>query len=324
MVNCINNDNLKARFVNDNKLPINIFEEKYFTYFLSILEEEYQALSKWNNLVTQIHDNFENNPNKWLEWYYGVREKIITTIERMPEFADGFNKISMDGYKAYNPDGVSDSNVYNGENDGKMFLSIDLTKANFQAMRYIDPKLVFYHDTYSDFIGEFTDDKYFKESKYIRQVVFGKLNPKRQVAIAKYLITQLLKCSDIHDNIVNEYGGKLISLKSDELVYHIKEMPSQWRLDRYRSLAKEIFNIEVHCEAYKLNMMQFKTSRDIFVKVFEKEHVGGKRELKSLSQAYFFQVYKMWKGLDINEYDLLFYYEGNIAKFLEPLKLVEK
>ena len=37
---------------------------------------------------------------------------------------------------------VSKNNVYNGENIGKNFLSVDLSKANFQALKYVNPDIV--------------------------------------------------------------------------------------------------------------------------------------------------------------------------------------
>jgi hypothetical protein len=41
--------------------------------------------------------------------------------------------------------------------------------------------------------------------------------------------------------------------------------------------------------------------------------------MKKVPSIYFAQAYKKYRGLEINENDLLFFYEGNLAKFLKPL-----
>ena len=42
--------------------------------------------------------------------------------------------------------------------------------------------------SYEDWVKKFTDLEYIIESKYTRQVVFGKLNPSRQIKVENYMI----------------------------------------------------------------------------------------------------------------------------------------
>lgn len=53
-------------------------------------------------------------------------------------------------------------------------------------MKYVNPDIVLNAGTYQDFIKKFTDLEYVAESKYTRQIVFGKMNPKRHITVEKY------------------------------------------------------------------------------------------------------------------------------------------
>ena len=80
---------------------------------------------------------------------------------------------------------VGDLNIYNNSNTGKKFISIDLKKANFQALRKFNPEIVMNcgHTTILLNISMVTNIS--KKSKYTRQVIFGKLNPRRTITFEK-------------------------------------------------------------------------------------------------------------------------------------------
>ena len=58
-------------------------------------------------------------------------------------------------------------------------------------IKYVDPEIVLNADTYQDFIKKFADSDYIAESKYCRQVIWGKLNPKRHITVEKYMIDKV-------------------------------------------------------------------------------------------------------------------------------------
>ena len=74
------------------------------------------------------------------------------------------------------------------------------------------------------------------------------------------------------------------------------------------------------------NARQFKvaTSSSILT-VYEKEDYlnGHKRILKGVPATYFPQVYKLLNGMEISDSDLVFYYEHELCKFLNPLELIK-
>lgn len=47
-------------------------------------------------------------------------------------------------------------------------------------------------ETYQELLSKFTQNPYIFESKHIRQVIFGHLNPKRQQTIQKFLMQKVV------------------------------------------------------------------------------------------------------------------------------------
>ena len=186
------NRELAKRFISDYKLPIPLINEKYFFYHLGLYQEDYNSLEYYFELLDMIGKKYGGNCNKFLEDYYNVRDKIITTIVESEAFQK-FNTMDMNVFTIKDRPNITSDDIYNNDNIGKFFISIDLKKANFQTLRNIDKDIVFGADTYEEFIGKFTDLDYIKESKYARQVIFGKCNPKRHITAEKYFIMQTYK-----------------------------------------------------------------------------------------------------------------------------------
>ena len=77
--------------------------------------------------------------------------------------------------------------IFKPSNDGKLFISIDMRKANFSALKNYDSGIFDSVDTWEEFISRYTDNKHIINSKYIRQVILGNCNPKRQVTYENIL-----------------------------------------------------------------------------------------------------------------------------------------
>ena len=61
-------------------------------------------------------------------------------------------------------------------------MSIDLKKANFQALRYYNPDLVQNAKTYQEFIGLYDSSPLLAESKYTRQMSLF-MNSQRTISL---------------------------------------------------------------------------------------------------------------------------------------------
>lgn len=301
----------RRRFVKDFNLPINVVDSPYFEYYMDTYDwfpkDEYFAL------CDEIREKYEGNHNLWLEDYSRIRDEIITEIENSEEYKK-FNSMDMSEWALSDEcKNLPDINIYNQSSVGKTFLSIDLKKANFQALRKVG---VIDANTYEDFIGKWTDSEYFKKSKYTRQVIFGKLNPKRTIAVEKKIMEQVKRWFEIY----KFKGLKLVAFKADELIYEITETnPKGWE----EHLESELANVDIRVEIFTVGRIECKNHNDVTVDCYIRKCLTtGEETLKSASQIFYPQLYKIWKGDRITLMDQYFLAEGQLASFDYPLELI--
>jgi hypothetical protein len=317
----------RRRFVKDFNLPINLVDSPYFEYYV----DRYDFFPKedMENVISKIDNEFGGSIEKWLEFYSKIRDRIITTIESSDAFKE-FNNANMKEW-AIPSFNVGDLNIYNNSNTGKSFISIDLKKANFQSLRNFNSDIVMGCKDYDELIDYFGGDEYFKKSKYTRQVIFGKLNPKRTIQFEKYLIGTIFtnKKNNLFKYLYD--NTELITVKSDEIVFRIDNSDIRDKIDKnfLQMLSEEIKlnnDLNVSVNAFTLSRIVCENHNgatvDCYMRHFycEDEH---KYDLKSVSSIFFPQIYAFSKGLDITDMDLYFRAEDQTAKFCHPLQLIE-
>ena len=318
----------RRRFVKDYNLPINVVDSPYFEYYM----ETYDWFPKkeYEELINDIEIRFGGNVNLWLEEYAEMRDEIITTIENTDAYRD-FNTCDMKLWEIPKEmKNFPDMNIYNQSSIGKTFISIDLKKANFQALKWVNPDIVLDSDTYEDLIDSWGyDSEYMRTSKYTRQVIFGKLNPKRTITVEKYIMSKVYDVI-INDkmNFIGEYDAKLVAFKSDELIFEVLvENPvvgSEQLFQYMKQIIKDNVGVDVHIDLFKVGRIETLNHNNITVDCYIRTNLlTGEEKLKSASQIFYPQLYKIWKGKEINEKDLVFLGEGQLATFLYPLKLVD-
>ena len=311
---------LRTRFVSDMNLPVQVIQNPYFEERLELLEKDYGAKTAYDNLWDVIIDRFEGNPNKFLEYYHAVRDKIITDVTNSEAYKDFLtNKEFNKNIKPI----CGNANLYTNEQDGCMFVTYDMKKANFQALKYANPAIVYDMPTYETFIGKFTDLDYIKKSKYTRQVIFGKMNPKRTMNLEKYITNEFAKSLQYFSFGENKLS--LFSLNADEIIFKFNGTEEEFeKLKVEENLSYD--GIFYKANKFKLHARRFQlaTSSSILT-VFEKEDYldGHKRSFKAVPATYFPQVYKLLNGMKICDSDLVFYYEHELCKFLNPLTLIK-
>lgn len=318
-------NSLKLRFIKDYNLPIQVFDKEYFDYYLDLYEKPFGTRTKMDKLINLINDQFNGNDQLFLNEYAKVRDNIICTIENSTSYKE-FNTVDMNRYQIPKLN-ISSNNVYNESNDNKYFVSIDLKKANFQALNYHNKNILLNSNTYDEFIGHFTNLEYIKESKYTRQVIFGKWNPKRTITVEKYMMYQVL--SSPYPSI-NEWFeiGKVVSFSVDEIVLEIPEMNiCYFSLVNLKELQEAVlsfhkFNVDI--EFFQLKKHEFRTARnDDKIVCYTKEFVYPERkenELMSVPNFYHAQVYKLLNNLELTEADKMFYHNGQLAQFIHYIK----
>ena len=316
---------LRRRFVKDFNLPINLIDSPYFEYYMD--RYDFFPREDWDKLLNLIDTEYNGNIDKWLENYAQIRDNIITSIETSDAFKE-FNSADMKMWKTPTFS-VGDLNIYNNTNTGRYFISIDLKKANFQALKHFNPDIVKNCDTYEDLMSYFGGDDYFKKSKYTRQVIFGKLNPKRTITYEKYLIGKIFTNPNnfIFKHLYNKCN--LVTVKSDEIVFEIDDHAVLREIDKtilnvLKTEIKSNVGLDVSVEVFYLNRIVCEnhngTTVDGYIRDF---YLDNKMDLKSVSSIFHPQIYAFSKGLEITDNDLFFRAEDQTAKFCNPLKLIE-
>jgi hypothetical protein len=201
----------------------------------------------------------------------------------------------------------SKHDVFNESNVDKYFVSIDLKKANFQAMKFHNPYLVLGFHTYEDMMRHFTNLDYMIQSKYIRQVIFGNMNPKRQIKIQQSLTYQIV--NKLLESGIESKAIKMFS--PDEVVFEVSNNLSSEDITMFYRICDDL-ELIVEVEYYKLKQIKP-------FKFFVKEYDDGDYKFQCVPGIYHAQAFKMYNNLPINDYDLSFFHENQVARFLKPL-----
>jgi hypothetical protein len=323
---------LRRRFVSDRNLPIQVYQHPYFLERLCLHTTEYYEYGKLLIYITSFYDS---NSANFLNDYYALRDRIIKSIEDKKSYKEFVEDTSF-GEKYKLDKSLPGGNLYNRENDNHLFLSIDIKSANLQALRYYDDDIVNGAYTYDEFIRGFFEVEmtpkdevlysYFVTSKYTRQVIFGKLNAKRTTTIEKWLAYKIYseileKCPDVY--------GHLYSISTDEIIFSLGKVgidipkPAFDYSSVIDIAENNSYNINVRGELFQLNTIGFEAGNSEFW-IYKKTTNKGDVTYKSIPQTYYPQVHKLLEGSEVKENDLVFYHENQLAKFLQPIKLIEK
>lgn len=298
--------NLLRRFVKDFSLPIQLVQEPYFEYYLDLYDRLFNTKKLFRLFVETVEQC--GGEEQFFKLSDGLQEMVVQAISSTPEYqrfiSDSFEKFSVSA-------GVGKGNLYIPENGGKYFVSFDLKNANYNALKYYSPAMVLNTASYEELIGRFTEFGYFKKAKHFRQVIFGNLNPKRQVRIQQYLIGRILEAVEAFFS-----KEKIRAVTNDEVVVEI-DCPEKYFCNFDLINAVEQVKRELGIE---LNIGVFLLKQLKPYSYYVKEHCNaGKVEFKGVPSIYMSQVIKHYFKEKICEYDLYFYHEGQIARFIAPL-----
>lgn len=306
-------ETLKRRFVKDTNLPIKVFDEPYFSHFLDLYEEHFHAKTMYEMFLKELA-NYENEQD-YLAEYNRVKDAAISYLAENAAMQHFTQVEDMSKFNIKNT-GLVGNCVFKETNVGKYFLSIDMVKANFSALRHYDPAIVGDKNTYEEFIGMFTSSEYIKKSKYIRQVIFGNQNPKRQTKYEQYLMDLLL--SHIYEN-TSLTAKNVAYFGADELVFDVSEQLNDEdfvkSVSQVLEWAKEQ-NIRVRAEYYQMYRIRGTAG---YMKKFIAPTVGKELELKSANGLEMPFIIRALKGETAQENDSVFVFEGNLARLISPI-----
>lgn len=303
---------LKERFCKDCNIPIKLFIEPYFTDRLNLFDKYYGSVDKWNLFLKELEKY--NNEQDYFEEYNKVKDSAILSIKNSEAYQK-FNSDDMNKYRVRH-ENLPGKNIYNPTNEGKVFISVDMKKANFSSLKYyedaIGESIFGGASTWEGFIKLFTDNKHIISSKYIRQVILGNCNPKRHITYEKYLMDQVLHCLC---NVVDE--KRIVSFSNDEIVYDMTSASSLNTLNLVKGLIEERlskeFNIQFNIELFTLHKIY---GTEGYYKEIFKQNGETNIEFKCLDNYMLPFVIRKFLGEEITDSDKVFYHEGLLAQFI--------
>lgn len=325
---------LRKRFVKDTAVPINVYDSPYFEERLHMFDNGYNTLTKYNNYMHALKE-YGYEIQTYLQDITNCAEKVIGHITGKKVYDMLINDSTLaKKINDYTPV-VPSVNLYNQENakhDDNLYVSFDLKSANFQALRSYSPSLVDELDDYESFIRQFTSCDNIITSKHFRQVIFGKLNPKRIMWVEKLLISKLYQWLIDNTNILSVYEP--LSMNFDEVIFKKRSDVSD--TDLFNKVNHELVtadisaksNVDAKVEFFELDFYSFtsdpeklKNMKYVYVK---RLHTTSDRvKYKCVDSAYFPQTYKLINGLEINDGDMVINYSnGELAKLITPLRQV--
>lgn len=302
----------KERFCKDCNIPIRLFQEPYFTDRLKLFDKFYGTLEKWNIFIDELQRY--NCEQDYFEEYNRVKDAAILSIKESEAYKR-FNEEDMNKYCVTHKN-LLNKDIFKPSNNGKLFISIDMRKANFSSLYHYNNSMFSGAKTWEEFISKFTENKHIINSKYIRQVILGNCNPKRHITYEKYLMNEVLNF--LYDHVGEE---RVVFFSNDEIVYDMSNI----NIDTLRLVVKSIdtvlkekIDIPLKVELFILHKID---NTDGYYKEIFKENREKDIEFKCLDNYMLPFVIRNFLGEEITDSDKVFYHEGLLAKFIEVPKI---
>lgn len=300
---------LRRRFIKDNSLPIPLTDEPYFSYFMDLYDKDFSTKKKMADFM-EIVSRFDTE-EEVLDFMASITDRIINDVKENPKYQE-FLKADMNQFSVKRAKKYPSSTIFKECHTGKELISIDLSKANFQAMNYFN-KEILNAETYQELVSRYTNYKHIINSKYIRQVIFGNLT-KRVDTIELYMTYQIVEK-------LEEMGMEIVLVKNDEVV-----LEGNKEIYEICVNLMKVLPIDVAIEHFVLKVLRnqygqpYKSDK-FFVKQFlnSTDEKTLSFEIKATDATFYSQFYKLLKGMDITEDDLIFINEGFVAMYRETI-----
>lgn len=296
----------RKRFCKDLKLPLNVFDDPYFTNRVQLMGKEHE----YKRFLHLLEYKYNSDIEAYFEEYNNVKDEVIKYIIKSEAYIK-LNNCDMNMFKVNSS--IPKAQLFTDKNVGKTFISIDMEKANFSSLVAFAKmhELEFYANfDYTDFMSQFTNDDWIINSKYIRQVIFGHCNPKRQMGYSRFLMKLLL------DDLFEQKIVSILNIHSynyDEIIIEGKET-IQDISDIYNCVEKfssELFGLPMHFELFRLGKIK---GTDAYAK---HNLVSNTNTLKCVNPVEAPFIYRYMNGMDPDDEDLYFDYNGKLAKLVE-------
>lgn len=282
---------LKQRFCKDYNVPIDIYDEDIFRERLELFEVD----KKYQIFENMIKNLYNNDESLFLEDYNNIKDKAIDYIKNTKAF-DLLNKEDMSKFNTSL--NIPQKDVYKEDNIGKRFISINMAKANYTSLalygfeKGLNEFNLIDKNSYKDFMKRFTNNPYFINSKYLRQVIFGNCNPKRQIKYEKWRMERLAGQLNIPMDAIYSFNNDEIILNADKI--------SDFQLQSYKEFLGVVGDIDI-IKVEEFTLEKIKGS-DTYIK----RHPDNTFELKCMPKSDAVFVYRFLRGEELTDNDYVF------------------
>lgn len=296
---------LNKVLIKDFKLPIPVYKEPYFKYFIELYNHK-DITELQNDAVAYL-----GSADKFLSYRKTIADAFWNRIKQ-----DAIDSFRTSDIRCYSVDKAAnrpiDANLYSDIYTGIDICKIDMISANFQAIKHYDKRLVDNCESYDELIGKITDIPYFKKSKYTRQVIFGQLLCKRQGVVQKYLMQQFVDlCISDNTETSNYFKNNVRVLGNDEIFTTVLNPDfNDFVLDKVQKFREQ------HNIALKADFIRLHKFKGYFV---EENTLTHEKALKTVPVDYYAQLYKTLNNKPITIYDLITTKDNKVVLQLEPI-----
>lgn len=316
---------LRYRFVHDTDAPIPVLEAPWFEYFLDKYEEQFGTRTTWDKLWYEIREKADSDLVKWLDMYYQSRDALVRKLHDSPAY-ERLNTCDMSRYDMAWFDTKGVKSVYS-DSQPRVLLSVDLKQGNFNALKHEFPDLFDNARTWEEVVAGVTDSGHMARSKYMRQVVFGQLNPKRTIKIEEWLSGKAGFWLTLAEPALKE---RLLMWRTDEAVFDLTDDPELTKkvAGNLENLRKDLQGLDypTRLELLRVSPVTYETPNGEEFTCHLKERLGPdmlttKYELKSCPLYYHAQVWSLMFGDGVvKQEDLYTTLHGQTVRFEKPIR----
>lgn len=310
---------LKKRFCKNNSFPISVFDNPYFLERLQDLDIVFGCIGLFDEYCEDL-ERYKTE-QEYFENYNKVKENAINAIKNNDAFSRFISECNERASEVFRKDCLKlvhiqanrhlVQNLYAAGNSDGSFISIDMKRANFTTMQHFFPEIFDDCSTWEQFIGQFTNDIHIINSKYVRQVIMGACNPRRQIEYERTIMNWLC------DYLIEYYPSiSVYSVSNDEIIIKVEENMG-FSLNQLRKTVSEFPILDA--DAFRVSSFELSAiwGTDGWLKIYNQN--DSKVEFKCVGTDIFNQVVKYYYDKPINENDLVFHYNGRLARFLNPI-----
>lgn len=338
---------MAKKIIKDFKLPFSYINQEHFS---TMVDNMIQVAPEFNDAVdTMLNICLRIDKGNQPALCGVIRDITDAMVEHILDNTgyQAFNQCDINKFFPVEQQNIPTGDNYNHENAGKVFISIDLKNAAFQAMKtwdHIYGKEYGYLigesiNSYRDFVTHIMDNTglrnswnvaadvvidYISTCKSLRQVIFGKTNPKRNMHIEKFIMQTVVK------NIESSFHILPVRFNNDEVVYEYNEsleriLYAKNSLNRLNfTISTEKINgvipvpLEFHKDLYTLEEYSL-IQHDDYIPIEHKKRV--KFYVKdNMSMITHIKQEPVFKGLPSQMYLIaraLFCFQFDLARFFE-------